>query len=140
MGTYEEQPPLWRLVPRVVEITLSGDTLFADMDGRGKVPLIAQSETGFSGLYGLGVEFIKGGAGGLFVKHVSGDYRFAPEVGDLWPGGIERRLTPSGCARSSCEALERHGADLNLLPDSDLIETFCENERDLGRMDRTLKP
>ena len=27
-----------------------------------------------------------------------------------------------------------------LLPDSDLIETFCENEKDLGRMDRTLKP
>jgi len=28
---------------------------------------------------------------------------------------------------------------VNLLADSDLIETFCENERDLGRMDRTLK-
>ena len=25
---------------------------------------------------------------------------------------------------------------VNLLPDSDLIETFCENEKDLGRMDR----
>jgi hypothetical protein len=50
------------------------------MDGRGKVPLVAQSETAFSGLYGLGVEFTRGGAGGpaeLFVKHVSGDYRFA---------------------------------------------------------------
>jgi len=80
VGTYEEQPKLWRLVPRVVEITLSGDTLFADMDGRGKVPLVAQSETGFSGLYGLGVDFVKGEAGGpaqLYVKHVSGDYRFA---------------------------------------------------------------
>ena len=30
---------------------------------------------------------------------------------------------------------------VNLLPDSDLIETFCENERDLGRMFREpLKP
>jgi hypothetical protein len=29
---------------------------------------------------------------------------------------------------------------VNLLADSDLIETFCENERDLGRMDRTRKP
>jgi hypothetical protein len=80
VGTYVEQPKLWRLVPRVVEITLSGDTLFADMDGRGKVPLVAQSETGFSGLYGLGVDFAKADAGGtaqLFVKHVSGDYRFA---------------------------------------------------------------
>lgn len=26
---------------------------------------------------------------------------------------------------------------INLLADSDLIETFCENEKDLGRMDRT---
>jgi hypothetical protein len=30
------------------------------------------SETEFTGLYGLGVQFIDGGAGGLFVKHVSG--------------------------------------------------------------------
>jgi hypothetical protein len=82
VGTYVEQGRLWSrtLVPRVVEITVSGDTLFGDMDGRGKVPLVAQSETAFSGLYGLGVEFTRGGAGGpaeLFVKHVSGDYRFA---------------------------------------------------------------
>jgi hypothetical protein len=28
---------------------------------------------------------------------------------------------------------------LNLLPDSDLIETFCENERDVSRMDRSRK-
>ena len=81
VGTYVEQPRLWSqtLVPRVVEITVSGDRLFGDMDGRGKVPLVAQSETAFSGLYGLGVEFTKSGAGGstqLFVKHVSGDYRF----------------------------------------------------------------
>jgi hypothetical protein len=80
VGTYQEQPKLWRLVPRVVEITLSGDTLFGDMDGRGKTPLVAQSETAFSGLYGLGVEFLKSDTGPpeqLFVKHVSGDYRFA---------------------------------------------------------------
>jgi len=79
-GTYVEQPKLWRLVPRVVVITVDGDALFADMDGRGKVPLVAQSETAFSGLYGLGVEFTKpqsGAAQQLFVKHVSGDYRFA---------------------------------------------------------------
>ncbi len=81
VGTYVEQPPLWRLVPRVVEITASGDALYADMDGRGKVPLAAKSETAFSGLYGLGVEFTKGDAGGpapqLFVNHVSGNYKFA---------------------------------------------------------------
>jgi hypothetical protein len=29
---------------------------------------------------------------------------------------------------------------VNLLADSDLIETFCENEKDRGRMDRALKP
>jgi hypothetical protein len=78
VGTYVEQPRLWRLVPRIVEITVSGGSLFGNMDGRGKVPLIAQSETGFSGLYGLGVEFAKGErVTQLFVKHVSGDYRFA---------------------------------------------------------------
>jgi hypothetical protein len=77
IGVYDEQPKLWRLVPRVVEISVSEDSkdkIFANMDGRGKVPLIAESETSFSGLYGLGVEFRDGG---LYVKHVSGDYRFA---------------------------------------------------------------
>ena len=77
MTDYVEQPPLWRAAPRVVEITLLNGRLLGDMDGRGKVPLIASSETAFSGLYGLGVEFIQGGSGGLFVKHVSGNYRFA---------------------------------------------------------------
>jgi hypothetical protein len=77
VGTYEEQPPLWRAVPRTVEITLSNGQLLADMDGRGKVPLFASSETEFSGLYGLGVAFVQGGSGGLFVKHVSGNYPFA---------------------------------------------------------------
>lgn len=77
IGTYEEQPPFWRTIPRVVQITLSGGRLLGDMDGRGKVDLFASSETAFSGFYGLGVEFIQGGSGGLFVKHVSGNYRFA---------------------------------------------------------------
>jgi hypothetical protein len=77
VGTYEEQRPFWRAAARVVVITVSDGKLLADMDGRGKVPLIASSDTSFSGLYGLGVEFIEGGAGGLFVKHVSGNYRFA---------------------------------------------------------------
>lgn len=81
VGTYVEQPRLWSQtqVPRVVEITVSGDTLFGNMDGRGKVPLVASSDSEFSGLYGLGVEFTKSGTGAseqLFVKHVSGNYRF----------------------------------------------------------------
>jgi hypothetical protein len=77
VGTYKEVPPFWRRAPRVVQISMSDGRLFADMDGRGLVPLVARSQSLFAGLYGLGVEFIQGGAGGLFVKHVSGDYRFA---------------------------------------------------------------
>lgn len=81
VGTYVEQGKLWSQthVPRVVQISLSGDTLYGDMDGRGKAPLVASSETEFAGLYGLGVEFTKNGDGTpeeLFVKHVSGNYRF----------------------------------------------------------------
>jgi hypothetical protein len=52
------------------------------MDGRGPVALVAQSPTLFSGLYGLGVGFVTDAGGvptALFVKHVSGDYRFAPK-------------------------------------------------------------
>ena len=53
---------------------MSGDTLYGNTDGRGRVPLIAKSNTIFTGLNGLGVQFVPDG---LFVKHVSGDYRFA---------------------------------------------------------------
>ena|SRR5438045_2911441 len=77
VGTYAEQAPFWRTLPRAVDITLDNGRLFGEVDGRGKVPLFAMSATLFSGLNGLGVEFIDGGAGGLYVKHVSGDYRFA---------------------------------------------------------------
>lgn len=80
VGTFEEQPKFWRAAARVVVLTVSGDTLYADMDGRGKVVLVAQSNTEFSGLYGLGVEFqpaASGETGQLLVKHVSGNYRFA---------------------------------------------------------------
>lgn len=81
VGTYVEQGRLWSPthVPRVVEITVAGDALFGNMDGRGKVPLVASSETEFSGFYGLGIEFTKNGsnaASELFVKHVSGNYQF----------------------------------------------------------------
>ena len=77
VGTYEEQKPYWRQAPRVVTIAVRDDRLIANMDGRGEVELIATSNTEFTGLYGLGVEFIQDGAGGLYVKHVSGNYRFA---------------------------------------------------------------
>ncbi len=80
LGTYVEQPKLWRVVPRVVQITFSDGVLFGDMDGRGKERQFARSETSFSGFSGLSIEFVKNSRGvvtDLLVKHVSGDYRFA---------------------------------------------------------------
>jgi hypothetical protein len=82
VGTYVEQPKLWRLVPRVVEITLSDGVLFGELDGRGKERQFARSETNFSGFGGLAITFVKNSQGAvtdLFVKHVSGDYRFAKQ-------------------------------------------------------------
>ena len=82
-GTYIEQPPYWRSAQivgspgssgRTLHITLESGRLVGEMDGRGKQDLVALSEAEFTGLYGLGVQFIDGG---LFVKHVSGNYRFA---------------------------------------------------------------
>ena len=62
-GSYEMQGP-----NRVshIEITLSGDALFIDQDGRGKQQLIALSETSFSGFQG-GLRFVKDDQG--FVTH-----------------------------------------------------------------------
>lgn len=80
VGTYIEQPKLWRVVPRVVKITLSGGVLYGDMDGRGNQRQFARSETNFSGFTGLALEFVTNSQGevtDLYVKHVSGDYRFA---------------------------------------------------------------
>ncbi len=80
VGTYVEQPPLWRVVPRVVEITFSDGALFGNLDGRGKERQFAGSEASFSGFSGLAIEFVKNSQGvvtDLLVKHVSGDYRFA---------------------------------------------------------------
>ena len=83
VGTYVEQPPFWRSVQlvgsgqamgRTLLITVQGGRLVGDMDGRGQQALVAMSQAEFTGLYGLGVQFIDGG---LYVKHVSGNYRFA---------------------------------------------------------------
>jgi hypothetical protein len=83
VGTYVEQPPYWRSAQivgsprasgRTLRITLEGGRLVGDMDERGPQDLVAMSEAEFTGLYGLGVQFIDGG---LYVKHVSGNYRFA---------------------------------------------------------------
>ncbi len=78
-GTYVEQPPLWRLVPRTVVVMFQDGVLYGNLDGRGKERQYASSETAFSGFSGLGLEFIRdrqGDVTGLYIKHVSGDYRF----------------------------------------------------------------
>jgi hypothetical protein len=43
-----------------VQITVEDGRLVGDMDGRGTQVLIASSATEFSGLYGLGVQFVDG--------------------------------------------------------------------------------
>jgi hypothetical protein len=79
-GTYEELD-FWgnRPHPAIIEITVSNGTLFAELKGREKVPLVAQSETNFSGFYGLGVSFVTDAQGvvtHLLERRISRDYRF----------------------------------------------------------------
>jgi hypothetical protein len=79
-GTYEELD-LWGQGPhpRIIEITVSNGALFADLKGRGKVQLVAQSDTNFSGFFGLGIDFVRDAQGvptHLLEMHVSGNYRF----------------------------------------------------------------
>ncbi len=79
-GTYEEQD-FWgnRPHPAIVQITVSDGVLFAELKGREKVPLVAQSETAFSGFYGLGIRFVRDAQGAvthLLEQRISGDYRF----------------------------------------------------------------
>ncbi len=79
-GTYVEQPPLWRVAPRVVKITFSDGVLYGELDGRGVEQQYARSESSFSGFAGLSIRFVKDSQGAvtdLFIQHVSGDYRFA---------------------------------------------------------------
>jgi hypothetical protein len=54
-------------------------TSFAELKGREKVRLVAQSENNFSGFYGLGIQFVtdaKGAVTHLLERRVSRDYRF----------------------------------------------------------------
>ena len=65
--------------PRFIDITVSDGVLYGELKGRGKVRLVAQTETMFTGFYGLGIRFLLDGQGvvtHLAEMHVSGDYRF----------------------------------------------------------------
>jgi len=79
-GIYEEQD-FWgnRPHPAIIEVTVSDGALFAELKGREKVQLVAQSETTFSGFYGLGIKFVTDGQGAvthLLEMRISRDYRF----------------------------------------------------------------
>ena len=79
-GTYVEQD-LWGPGPhpRIIEITVSGGTLVAELSNRGKAELSAQSNTNFTGFFGWGINFITDGQGvptHLLEMHISGNYRF----------------------------------------------------------------
>ena len=66
-------------LPRFIDITAADGGLFAELRGRGKVRLVAQSNTMFSGFNGLGIRFLVDSQGvvtHLAEMHVSGDYRF----------------------------------------------------------------
>ena len=81
VGTYRELD-LWGPGPhpRVINITVSDGALFAELSGRGKAQLVAQSATMFSGFFGLGISFVMDSQGvpmHLLEMHVSGNYRFA---------------------------------------------------------------
>jgi hypothetical protein len=68
---------VWARRPRVVEMTLSGDTLFVSVAGGEPQRLVPQSETRFSGT-GLGYNFIRSDQGiatDVIEIHVSGDYK-----------------------------------------------------------------
>jgi len=79
-GTYVEQD-LWGAGPhpRIIEITVSGGTLFAELSNRGKVQLGAQTETIFSGFFGWSIIFDTNSQGvttHLRERHISGAYRY----------------------------------------------------------------
>jgi len=81
-GTYEELDFFRnRPHPAIIEITVNDGALFAELKGREKVRLVTQSETNFSGFYGLGIGFAmdrQGNVQYLLERRISRDYRFRP--------------------------------------------------------------
>ncbi len=82
VGTYKSLD-VWNNEPepRFIEVTVSEGVLYGEVKGRGKVRLVAQTQTMFTGFYGLGLKFLldKDGAVQYVAEmHVSGDYRFTP--------------------------------------------------------------
>ena len=80
VGTYEEQD-IWGQGPhpRIIEITVAEGKLYAELKGREKIQLVAQSDTYFTGFFNWQVEFIPGPNGlpaYLNEVHVSGNYRY----------------------------------------------------------------
>ncbi|HEV2198284.1 MAG TPA: hypothetical protein VGR73_00575 [Bryobacteraceae bacterium] len=79
-GTYEEQD-VWGQGPhpRMIEITVAGGKLFAELRGREKIQLVAQSNTHFTGFFNWQIDFVPGSDGVpsyLNEVHVSGNYRY----------------------------------------------------------------
>ena len=79
-GAYQEQDQ-WGPGPhpRIIEVTVSDGKLFAELKGRGKVQLIAQTETRFTGFFNWGIDFVRDAQGvptHLLEMHVSGNYRY----------------------------------------------------------------
>ena len=58
VGTYVEQPKYWRLEARTVVITVSDDTLYGNMDGRGAVTAGRAVAHAVHGFVRLGVAFV----------------------------------------------------------------------------------
>ena len=65
--------------PRIIEITVAEGKLYAELKGREKIQLVAQSDTYFTGFVNWQVEFIPGPNGlpaYLNEVHVSGNYKY----------------------------------------------------------------
>ena len=79
-GIYEEQD-IWGQGPhpRIIEITVADGKLYAELKGREKIQLAAQSDNYFTGFFNWQMEFVPGPNGVpayLNEVHVSGNYRY----------------------------------------------------------------